>query len=319
MLVTGGSGFLGGYVLAELIRLGHEPVALARGDLAERTVRSRGAEPVRGDLDDAVGLTEAFAAARCDVLVNLASLGFGHAGSIVTAARRAGLERAVFVSTTAVTTRLPTASKHVRLEAERRIEGSGLAWTILRPTMIYGAPGDRNLERLLGVLARVPVLPVPGRDHLQQPVHVADVAQAVVSATEREDAVGRRYDIAGPEPITFAGLLAASARATGSQTRFVPVPLWPALMLARGYERCSRNPRIRAEQVLRLAEDKAFAIDDAARDLGFAPRPFPDGIAAEARALGLAPALVSAAAGLGTAGQATAGPAVGVPGTGTPA
>jgi hypothetical protein len=58
--------------------------------------------------------------------------------------------------------------------------------------------------------------------------------------------------------------------------------------LARGYERRSRRPRLRAEQLLRLAEDKAFAIDDTIRDLGYAPRPFADGIAAEARLLGLA-------------------------------
>ena len=56
----------------------------------------------------------------------------------------------------------------------------------------------------------------------------------------------------------------------------------------RGYERLSKRPRIRAEQLLRLAEDKAFAIDEAVCDLGYAPRPFAAGILAEARAMGLA-------------------------------
>ena len=55
----------------------------------------------------------------------------------------------------------------------------------------------------------------------------------------------------------------------------------------RGYELVSRHPRIRVEQLRRLAEDKAFAIDAAVRDLAYAPRSFADGIAAEARALGL--------------------------------
>ena len=95
------------------------------------------------------------AGAECDALVNLASLGFGHARGIVRAAVRAGLDRAVFVSTTAVTTTLPARSKAVRLAAEDEIRGSGLSWTILRPTMIYGAAGDRNLSRLLALLARL--------------------------------------------------------------------------------------------------------------------------------------------------------------------
>ncbi len=62
----------------------------------------------------------------------------------------------------------------------------------------------------------------------------------------------------------------------------------PVVAAARGYELLSRNPRIRVEQLRRLAEDKAFSIDAAVRDLGYAPRPFADGIRAEARAMGLA-------------------------------
>jgi uncharacterized protein YbjT (DUF2867 family) len=290
LLVTGGSGFLGEYVLAEAARRGHNCIALTRSPAAAATVTARGATPLTGDLDDAIALPGLFTAARCDALVNLASLGFGHAAGIVAAARAAGLDRSVFVSTTAVTTTLPARSKVVRLAAERDIETSGLKWTILRPTMIYGAPGDRNLSRLLTLLCRTPVLPVPGGGRrLQQPVHVADLASAVLAAVEQPAAAGRRYDIAGPEPLTFADLLVTCAEAVGSRTRCVPVPLAPSVTALRGYERFSRALRIKAEQLERLAEDKAFVIDDAARDLGYAPRPFAAGIRAEAAALGLTP------------------------------
>jgi nucleoside-diphosphate-sugar epimerase len=194
------------------------------------------------------------------------------------------------VSTTALTTTLAVPAKRVRLAAEQRIRGSALKWTILRPTMIYGAPGDRNLSRLLTVLRHAPLLPVPGGGrHLQQPVHVADVADAVLNAAQRPAAAGMTYDVAGPRPLTLAELLRTSAQAIASRTRFVPVPLTPLVTMARGYERLSQHPRIRAEQLLRLAEDKAFAIDSAARDLGFDPRPFATGIRAEAQAMGLAP------------------------------
>jgi uncharacterized protein YbjT (DUF2867 family) len=288
LLVTGGSGFLGGYVLREAARCGHEAVALARSAAAAQAVAGRGAQPMTGDLDAADDLAEVFAAARCDALVNLASLGYGHGPAIVAAAQQAGIRRGIFVSTTAVTTTLAAPTKRVRLAAEQRICDSGLDWTILRPTMIYGAPGDRNMSRLLALLSRAPMLPVPGGRHLQQPVHVADVAGAVLAAVERAGAAGSCYDVAGPEPLTFADLLRISARAIASRTRFIPVPLTPLVALARGYEQLSRcPPKIRAEQLLRLAEDKAFAIQDAARDLGYAPRPFAVGIRAEADAMGL--------------------------------
>ena len=288
LLVTGGSGFLGGYVLREAARRGHETVALARSAAAARAVADRGAQPVTGDLDAADNLAEIFAAARCAALVNLASLGFGHGPAIVAATQQAGIRRAIFVSSTAVTTALAAPAKRIRLAAEHRIGESGLDWTILRPTMIYGAQGDRNLSRLLALLSRARMLPVPGGRHLQQPVHVADVAGAVLAAAERAGAAGSCYDVAGPEPLTFAELLRISARAVASRTRFIPVPVMPLVAAARGYERLSRRPKIRAEQLLRLAEDKAFAIRDAERDLDYAPRPFAAGIRAEAEAMGLA-------------------------------
>jgi uncharacterized protein YbjT (DUF2867 family) len=288
LMVTGGSGFLGGYVLREAARRGHRTVALARSGSAAAAVTALGALPVSGDLNDAHSLIDAFAAKRCDVLVNLASLGFGHAPVIIAAAERAGIPRAVFVSTTAVTTTLAATSRRVRLLAEQVIREAAFDWTILRPTMIYGDPGDRNLSRLLPLLRRAPVLPIPGGRHLQQPVHAADVADAVLAAAERPAAAGHTYDVAGPEPLTFAELLRTSARAVASRTRFVPVPLSPVVAAARGYELVSRNPRVRVEQLRRLAEDKAFAINHAVHDLGYAPRSFADGIHAEARAMGLA-------------------------------
>jgi uncharacterized protein YbjT (DUF2867 family) len=294
--VTGGSGFLGGYVLAEAARRGHSCVALARSPEAARTVAARGATPLAGDLDDGAALAGHFANAGCDALVNLASLGFGHAPGIVRAAVRAGLDRAVFISTTAVTTTLPGRSKAVRLAAEEEIRRSRLSWTILRPTMIYGAAGDRNLSRLLTLLARlrrapVPlVVPVPGGGRqLQQPVHAADLAEGVLAAVERPAAVGHSYDLAGPEPLTFAELLRGSAAAIGCRVHLAPVPLAPVVALTRGYERISRRPRIRVEQWQRIAEDKAFPIAAAASDLDYLPRPFAEGIRAEAAALGLTP------------------------------
>jgi uncharacterized protein YbjT (DUF2867 family) len=222
LLVVGGSGFLGGYVLREAARRGHHTLALARSPEAARVVAANGARPLGGDLDDARHLDEAFAAARCEALLCLASLGHGHGPSIVAAAEDAGVPRAVFVSTTAVTTTLHPPTRQVRLTAEEQIRSCGLDWTILRPTMIYGAAGDRNLSRLLPLLRRAAVLPVPATGGcLHQPVHVGDVADAALAALQRPAAIGSLYNVAGPEPLPFAELLRTCACAVGSRTRLV--------------------------------------------------------------------------------------------------
>jgi len=289
ILVTGASGFLGAFVVRRAVHDGHRVLALARSTRAAAAVAQLGANPVEGDLDDPQSLDDAFAAAarhRADRLVNLASLGSGHAPVIVAAAEEAGLRRAVFVSTTAVTTTLATPSKRTRLEAEETIRRSGLAWTVLRPTMIYGTPGDRNIARLLAVLRRTPVLPLPGGGRrLQQPVHVEDLARAVLSALCTDAAVGQTYDVAGPEPMTFRRLLLEAGEAVGCRTRLLAVPLRPTIWALRGYERLSSRPRIKAEQLERLAEDKAFDIGPAIRDLGYEPRSFREGVTKEAELL----------------------------------
>lgn len=284
--VTGGSGFLGAHVVALLRTRGHHVMAMARTPTAAQRVADLGAEPIQADLDDPSSIVAAFERGAPDGLVNLASLGFGHAPAIVGAAEQAGLKRALFVSTTAVFTKLPAPSKRVRLAAEDAIMSSALDWTIVRPTMIYGTPGDRNMARLLATLKRVPVMALPGGGRkMQQPVHVEDLAAAVVAAIETPVAVRRVYDIAGPEPLSFRRVVEEAARAVGKRPVLIPVPLTPLIAGVRVYERRAANPRLKAEQLERLAEDKAFDIEAARVDLGYDPRSFRVGIEQEAALL----------------------------------
>ena len=121
---------------------------------------------VNGDLGDHDALTAAMVGN--DALVNVASVGFGHAPTIVSAAEAAGIRRAVFVSTTAIFTALNAGSKSARMAAEDTIRSSSLETTILRPTMIYGSSRDRNMCRLIRFLSQWRVVPVFGKGiHLQ--------------------------------------------------------------------------------------------------------------------------------------------------------
>jgi nucleoside-diphosphate-sugar epimerase len=246
-------------------------------------VRERGATPTAGDLDEPESLENAFRASRADALINLASLGFGHAPAVLAALENSGIKRAIFVSTTAIFTGLNAASRSVRISAEEAIRRSRLDWTILRPTMIYGTPADRNMFRLVRAVRRWPVMLLPGGGRgLQQPVHVDDLAKAVVTTLGRPVTIHRSYDLAGPRPLTFRETVEAAAGAVGKRPLMLPIPMSLVIVVARSYERLSRAPRLRTEQFERLAENKAFDIGPAMRDLDFNPRPFEVGISEEA-------------------------------------
>lgn len=284
--LAGATGFTGRRVAARLAAQGRALRCLVRAG-SDRTALPPGAEWILGDLGDRESVDSWLTG--CEELVSCASMGFGHVPGLVAAAESAGVRRAVFVSTTAVFTTLPARSKLVRVEAEECVRASRLEWTILRPTMIYGAPGDRNMERLLRALARWPVVLVPGRGRaLLQPVHVEDLAAAIVAALDSERAACRVYDVSGADALPLDAVIDAAAAAVGRRRAKLRLPMRPVAAALRLAERVGLRLPLREEQVLRLAEDKAFSHAAAADDFGFAPRTFAEGIAEEARLLGLA-------------------------------
>jgi uncharacterized protein YbjT (DUF2867 family) len=288
VFIIGATGFLGSRVTGQAIARGFSVCALARSDTASATLESRGATVVRGDLSRLDLVPASVESVRGGVVLHLASLGMGHATETVSWLEEARPRRVIFISTTAVTTTLNAPSRTVRLAAEAAIRGSNLDWTILRPTMIYGAADDRNLARLLRLLTRVPALPLPGGGaRLQQPVHVDDLAEAVLNCVQSPNVLGHTYDMAGPQPLSFRELVHDSAMAIGRDVRLFPVPLTWARAAAGLAERLGVGPRITVEQIDRLSEDKSFDISAAQQAFEYAPRSFSEGIRQEALDMGL--------------------------------
>lgn len=254
---------------------------LVRSAAGAADMARRGVGHVVGDLYDEASLARVFDGA--DTLLNVASLGFPWVDTLFGATGRSTLRRGVFVSTTAILTALPVRSKPLREHGEQLVRNSGLEWTILRPTMIYGTPDDRNIIRLIRLIDRLPIVPIVAPDALQQPVHVADVARAVVDVLRCPATIGHSYNIAGRAPLPLRALFEQTASALGRRRLFLPVPLAPIRAGVRLYGALTAHPRLKVEQIDRLGEHKAFGYDKASRDFGYAPRPFEEGVADEVR------------------------------------
>ena len=280
-LVIGGSGFTGRRVLAQAPN-NVEVFATARSPRAHKTVYGLGANPIHADLDDPDSVKGAIASVDPDVVITVASLGFGHTPSLLACIEGCNVARAVFTSTTGIFTALNPPSKAVRLEAERAIQASALDFTIVRPTMIYGRPGDRNMERLLAFLRRISWVPTPGGGTAyQQPVHVDDLAD-VLWASGTGDAFSRdAFNVPGASALTFAGVVETAGAALGRRTRVINVPTKVLRTVIGAQERLLPSPLLKVEQIDRLREDKAFAPDDARGVLGRDLIAFDEGIRRE--------------------------------------
>ena len=287
VLITGGTGLLGGALLDLLLAEGDEVRCMVReGSPNASRLEGRRVEVVRGDAEDAASLS--LALSGTEAMVHVA--GIEHTPQVLEAVRRSGIGRLVMVGSTSAHSRYGFRSRP-RLKMEGLVRGSGLACTIVRPTMIYGSELDKNVHRLLRFLDRSPVFPMFGSgENLWQPVYHRDCARGVYEALVRPVAVGRSYDLPGAEPLTYLELVRTAADALGRRPRIVKLPLEPVRRSLAAAERLRLPLPFGSEQVMRLREDKAYPYEKARRDLGYAPRPFGEGVALEVarlRELGL--------------------------------
>ena len=280
LAVLGATGKTGRHLVARLCEDGHAVVAVGR-DAARLAALDGRAEGRIADLE----APETVAAALGDA-ERVVSLAHARFTAAVLAGLPAGCERVVLTGSIRRFSRLDDAAAAAVRAGEEAFAASGRPGVMLHPSMIYGAPEDRNVNRLLRLVRRWPpwlplVLPLPGGGrHLVQPVHVDDMVAALAAALTRPEAPGPPIVVAGPEPISYAAMARACAAALGRRAFILPLPL-PILTAAAGLlARLGRRPPFDAAELRRATEDKRFDVADMERRLGVRPRGFEAGLAA---------------------------------------
>lgn len=275
ILVTGATGHTGRRLVTALLERGVRVRILTRDPVRFNIEVRRRVEVFRGDITDPESAQEAVYGAGAVIAVTHIKF----APAIIAAMKSAGVRRGIFMSSTRRFTRFVEETARQVMAGEQAVEESGLDWTIIRPTMIYGGPQDNNLHPLMQTLKRWPVFPLPaGGKMLWQPVFTWDVVSAMIAALERPVSIGKAYTIAGPEAITYRHMIETIIREAGLKTRLVPLPLGLARAVVGLHEKTTRYPLVRVDQIRRMEENKDFDITEAKQDLGFNPISFKEGI-----------------------------------------
>lgn len=187
----------------------------------------------------------------------------------------------VLLGSTRKFTRWPDAHGNGVLAGESALLESGHPGVMLHPTMIYGAQGEDNVQRLADLLRKLPVLPLPGGGRfLVQPIHQSDVIRCIRAALDIAWDAPRSVVIAGPDPIRYADFVRAVAAAAELPRPFIlPFPPGPLIAAARLTGHLAGVPRIQPEEIRRLMEDKAFDIAAMISVLGIQPIGLNEGLA----------------------------------------
>lgn len=245
VLVTGASGFIGRHLVAALAKAGHVVIEARRH-------ASEGANQVDADFTrdlDPSDWTPKLAGV--DAVINAVGILREHGEqtfervhtkapqALFAACTAAGVRRVVQISALGAD-RGPTGYFRSKHAADEFLAALPLQWTIVQPSLVYGAGGTS--ARLFDLLASLPVTPLAGGGAQRvQPIHIDDLVEAIVHVFGRNDAERRRIALVGPRELSLREFLAQLRAALGqSAAPTISIPSWLMRLAARVGE---LNPR----------------------------------------------------------------------------
>ena len=279
-VVTGAAGFIGRQVVAELLRRGWRVRAFVHTQDRWTTIEAPGVTRLVGDVRDAAALREAVAGA--DAAISLAACkmdepeseatNVGGARNLVDAARAGGVRRIINISTQSAKLPRPGVYGRTKRAADEVFAAAGLDVTTLRPSLVYGADDPGVFGTVQRFIDRLPIVPVCGDGlWISAPVHVVDVARAIVDCLERPSTIGQTYDLGGPDLVAFDALIDRIAHHLGHRRPKFHVPVALALPIVRLVRRFWPRAPISVSNVLGSTQDTALDLGPASRDFAFTP------------------------------------------------
>lgn len=296
VLVTGATGFVGAEVVRHLARSGHWVRAMARRAAKTGELKLPGEGSVDFMAGNVLHPAEVVEAAEgmeavvhlVGVIRELGENTFENAHiestrHVIQACQSAGIKRCVHMS--ALGTRPSAAARYHQTKwmAEELVRASGLDWTILRPSLIYG-PRDEFVNLFASISRWSPVLPVMGSGKARmQPLPVESVAHCFVEALTRPGSYRQTLDLCGPTPLTLIELLDTILRVLGRRRWKLRIPLSIARCQARFLEfvwprLLGQAAPLNRDQLIMLQEDNTGDPDPAVRLLGMPCESFENGI-----------------------------------------
>ena len=238
IVVAGGTGFVGRYLVRALLDAGHQVSALSRTGAVGGIPQLEGVTAIEADVtrpETLVGKLEGSDAVVAAVTFRnypmelprkeLTFDRYDRQGTenLLAEATKAGVRHFVYISGASADPRAPETWYRAKGRAEESLRAAPIDHAILRPSWAYG-PEDKALNKYVNIARFSPIVPRVGvRPQLIQPVFIRDVAGAVARIFEKE-AWGKTFEIGGPDVMTMDGVIRTMLKVMGKRRLIVPVP-----------------------------------------------------------------------------------------------
>lgn len=293
IFVTGATGFTGRNLLLRLKQKNYQIIAFVLpGDSEAVGIAQDNLEIRYGDIRDKGSIEKAIIGAK--VAINLAAIqesndpalneeiNYQGVKNLAEACRKYAIKRLIHLSSISTCYKVKSHYGKSKEKADQYLmSSSGLDYTILRPTLVYGNTTCGPFHTFLQTLDRLPfVIPIIGNGRaLKQPVFVEDVVSAIILALESEISVGKYYNISGQDAITIAEMVRQIIDKRGRKKMFVKIPPWIFYPLALVLEKASAHPVFTRESLGSATQDAILDHSLIKRELGFSPLSFKEGLA----------------------------------------
>lgn len=287
ILVTGITGHSGRYFLQELINNKYEDTirCIVRKTSDTSMIDNSGLkiEKAIGNLEDQKFVDNALNGV--DTVIHIASIYYSV--NLIKSIVRNNVKRAIFVHTTGIYSKYKSASfdyKNIEKNINKIINDSNSKVNLvyLRPTMIYGYLNDRNMIIFIKMVDKFKILPVISHgENLIQPVNGKDLGRAYYQILMKPEIIKGDYILSGEKPISMLDMFKLISSDLNKNTYFISVPLSVGVFMAKILKICTFGNIDYIEKVQRMGEDRSFLHDAAARDFGYKPMRFNEGLKVE--------------------------------------
>lgn len=289
ILITGASGFIGRHLVARLAQQNERPRCLVRDPgRAAQILPAAKVDLVVGDTTQPDTLRAAMQGV--DTVIHMAFItadrkqspgnrydrtNVDGTANVVAAAKASGVNRFIVLSGLGTKPDRPGSYMQGRYLAEQKIKESGITWTIIQPSVLFGK-GAPFIEGLTDLIRTTPVVPLIGRGTVMfQPIYVEDVVSVIIEVLQQpEHTANKTFTIGGPDYYSFTEIVSMLAHAMHKHRLLLPTPRPFVAIGAASMEAALPRPPLTREALALFSFDNTTAINAVERDFGFKPMSF---------------------------------------------